>query len=79
MWSKTKEVEGSMNKSHAWWATIGDTVRMCLSLSCWNPIDGIELRRSLKIARSFNEEIPFISVVISILCIKMEWYLYIIN
>lgn len=66
-----------MSKEHAWWATIGDTVRMCLSLSYWNPLDELELRRSLKISRYYNKEIPFISVVIALLFIKMEWYLYI--
>lgn len=66
-----------MRVGRTWWATIGDKVRMMLSLAYWSPLDELELRRSIKITRFMNAEIPFISVVVALLFVEMEWHLYI--
>ena len=68
-----------MEHGHAWWFTIEDKLRCCINLSCWNPIDKFEFRRSLEVKRFYNIEIPFISVVLAIWFIKFEWYLYLLK
>lgn len=66
-----------MINKHTWWASFGKNVRIVLSLSYWNPLDELEIRRSIKISRFISVDIPFISVVIALLCFEMEWQLYI--
>ena len=66
-----------MKHGRTWWVRLGERARMSLTLECWNPLDTIEVRRSIKLTRFSNQEIPFISVIIAFLCVKMEWYLYI--
>ena len=66
-----------MKREHTWWATFGDHVEFNVTLSYWNPLDTLEIRRSITIERFYCADVPFISVVIALLFIKMEWYLYI--
>ena len=68
-----------MKKEHNWWVFIGEksSVKINLVLSYWNPLDEVEIRRSFKISRLCNQSSPFISVVVVLLFVKMEWYLYI--
>ena len=68
-----------MKQERTWWVSIGEkiSVRIQLTLSFWNPLDEIEFRRSIGINRLCNQSSPFISIVIALICVKMEWYLYI--
>ena len=66
-----------MKQEYTWWATFGDHVEFSLTLSYWNPLDTFEFRRSIAIERFHCAEIPFVSVVIALWFVKMEWYLYI--
>ena len=54
--------------------TIKDNIKdlhFFLRLSCWNPWDGIEWKKSLRAIR-----IPFyVEIVIALICVKMEWAL----
>lgn len=60
------------------WVDIGEHVRMGLCLSWWKPWDKIKLSRSISIKRFYNAEIPFIYIDISVICVELEWMLYII-
>lgn len=65
-----------MEQGYTWWVNFGKNIRAAVSLSWWSPIDKFEIRRSLKIERFHNNEIPFISVVFAVWFVKFEWYLY---
>lgn len=68
-----------MKREHTWWVAVGEksSIKMRLTLSYWNPLDELEVRRSLRINRLCGQSSPFISVIIALLCVKMEWYLYV--
>jgi hypothetical protein len=68
-----------MKKERTWWVALGEksSVRMSLTLSCWNPLDELEVRRSFSINRLCSQVSPFMKIVIALICVKMEWYLYI--
>lgn len=66
-----------MKREHTWWVTFGEHIKLVLTLSYWNPLDTLELRRSLKIERLCSSAVPVVSIVIALLFVKMEWYLYI--
>ena len=44
-------------------------------VSWWNPLHVLEFRRSIKIDRMHLPDKPFISIVVSLLFIRFEWYL----
>ena len=68
-----------MKEGRCWWVTIGEksSVKICLCFEYWNPLDKLEVRRSIGINRLCNQSTPFISVVVAFLFVKFEWYLYI--
>jgi hypothetical protein len=64
-----------MREGRYWWVNIGK-VKISLGLHWWNPLDTLEFKRSIKIDRLCNESIPFISVSIALLFVRMDWDLY---
>ena len=67
-----------MRKEYKWWVQLGNKIKINLNFSYWNPLEEIELRRSICISRLYyGTDVPFIEVIIAFLFIKMEWYLYI--
>ena len=64
-----------MREGRYWWVNIGKA-RISLALHWWNPLDTLEFRRSIKIERFSNSEVPFISVSIALLFVRMDWDLY---
>ena len=54
-----------MERKHTFWATFGEKVRISLDLSYWSPLDKLEIRRSLRLERLHNFEVPCVSIVIA--------------
>lgn len=66
-----------MKAGHTWWVHLGERIQLSLSLDYWNPLDAIEFRRSLQINRFSNTEVPFVSITIALLCIRLSWEMYV--
>ena len=65
-----------MKNGRTFWVHFTEDIACSLSLNWWHPFDKFEFRRSLKIERFSNVEIPFISIVLALWCIEVEWNLY---
>ena len=57
---------------YCWKISLFNNWYCSFGLCWWSPLEALELRRSIKIERGLN---PFISIIISLLCVKLEYYL----
>ena len=64
-----------ITNSYIWLFDLWKDWSCIFGFSWWNPLHAIELRRSIKVDRMHPVDKPFISVVISFLFIRFEWYL----
>lgn len=50
------------------------TWTLSLVLSCWNPTQAVEFRKSLSIERT-EDNVFFVNIVFALICMKMDWTL----